>query len=284
MGRARAGRVSGDESLLMMFSGFVGGWGVLRWYWRLIISRQIGRATRLFMFLFYVPPLLLAGIYWILHTAASFDVQNAPPYLLLYSLFGLAWFLTAVAAMQLVGISYRDDVIERRNPAAAIVIVSAALAHAMIYAGANIGDGPGWWTIVAAGGLGSGVWFLLWLIAELACGLSEDITVNRDVPSAVRLGGYALAMGIVCARGAAGDWTSFSRTLVEFGAAWPVVPLTALSIGVERAFRTSSQTTRSIGVSMVVAAAYLALALLAVELAAPLPQNAAYGGWGTLSP
>jgi hypothetical protein len=146
---------------------------------------------------------------------------------------------------------------------------------AAAYAGGNIGDGPGWWVVLAAALIAGGAWYLLWWIVELSTGASEEITVGRDVPMAIRLGGYMVGSGVICGRGVAGDWVSLGNTLADFGDAWPVVLLTALAIGVERLVR-GGPLRKNKAVAIAVAAAYLAFAVLAVLLSPPLADSPSY--------
>jgi hypothetical protein len=216
-----------------------------------------------------------AGVFLVIVGASSADVRGAPSYVALYCAAGIVWFTAGAMAMRYLGISMRDDAVERRNPAADIVVMGAVFAHAAIYAGAIIGNGPGWWTVLAAAAIGSAAWLALWFLAENWCGLSEKITVDRDVPAAIRLAGYAFAMGIVCARGAAGDWTSLDRTLIEFATAWPVLPMTAAAIAIEK-FTRAAMPRGNVALSTVVAAAYLGVAVAAVHFSGPLPHNPEY--------
>jgi hypothetical protein len=271
------GKLSGDEVILLWMSIGAGGFGAFRWYWRLSKTGAVVRPGHLFVWLGVVPPLALAGIFIVLKVASSFDVRNSFSYLLLYTTLGASWIFLSAYLMEKAGVSFRDDAVERRNPAAAILVGSAVVAHATIYAGANIGDGPGWWAVVAAGLIGSGVWFLSWSVVELCRSVSEEITVERDVPIAIRLAGFALATGLVCARGSAGDWTSLAQTLIEFRSAWPVLPFTAAAIGLESLLKTKPRSTRpGINGSVIIAICYLALAFAAVHTSGPLPNNPIY--------
>ncbi|MGH8529447.1 MAG: hypothetical protein ACRETN_06325 [Nevskiales bacterium] len=224
-------------------------------------------------------PACVAGIFVVLKTSASYDVREAPEYLTMYTVLGAAWVLGSAYAMELVGISYRHDALERANPAAAVVVACALISHGLIYAGANIGDGPGWWCVFAAGGLGSGAWFLLWLAIEKSCSASELITVDRDVGAAIRFAGFMLATGLLCGRGSAGDWTALWQTIVEFHVAWPAVGIAAVAVAVERYFSRqpiNMSASLRIGVSTLTALGYLAVAIVALSHSPPLPQNPQY--------
>jgi len=270
--------VSEDEAFVFFFSALFGGFGGYQWYNAMIHdSPALDRVWRQRLWLGAVPAIALVLILAIIETAGSYDVRGAPLYVLLYVVLGAVWIFAATYLMNGLSISFRDDAVERRNPAAVIAISSALTSHAFIYAGANIGDGPGWWCVVAAALIGSATWFLLWAVVEALCGASEEITVERDVPSAIRFGGYMLAMGLICARGSAGDWTSLEQTFIEFQAAWPVLPLTLAVIVLELVLRRRPRDARpQVTASIYLACAYVAVAVIAVQQSGPLPNNPQY--------
>jgi hypothetical protein len=269
--------VSGDEVLVLLFSVGVGGAGLLYWYRPILLSPIVERVARERLALIATPPVALVLIFAVIMTAGSYDVRGDPRYLLLYTVLGAVWIFVASQIMHGFNISFRDDALERRNPAAVIVVVCAMLAHAAIYAGANIGDGPGWWCVVAAALIGSAAWFLMWALVAACCSASEEIAIERDVPSAIRFGGYMLAMGLICARGSAGDWTSLEQTFIEFQAAWPVLPLTLAVIVLELVLRRRPRDARpQVNASIYFACAYLAVAVIAVQQSEPLPNNPQY--------
>lgn len=269
--------MSGDETFVLFTAGAAALLATFVWYIRIGRTAGFGYPNLLRLALGIAPPLAIAAVFAVIKAAGSFDVRNAPDYLLFYTVLGTAWMFGAVKLMDYSGISFRDDAIERRNPAAVIVIVAVLFSHAAIYAGANIGDGPGWWCVLAAAFIGSASWFVLWSVLEWLCSASERITVERDTAAAVRISGFMLASAYMCARGSAGDWTSLEQTLAEFVVAWPAVPLAAIAIGIEWYFQSVPRQKRmgAIG-SVLVAALYFAVATIAVETSGPLPNNPIY--------
>jgi hypothetical protein len=267
--------VSDDEILILLIGLGLTAWGAFVWYGRLAIPNLAPYPGNWRGWLGVAPVAGILGILIVLKTASSFDVRDSVQYLLFYVVLGAAWIFFAVRMTSLLGVSVRDDAIERRNPAAAVLIIGAMAGQAAIYAGGNIGDGPGWWVVLVAALLGGAVWFVLWWIVEAGTGASEAITVGRDVPMAVRLAGYVLAVGLICGRGVAGDWVSFASMLAEFGDAWAVLPLTVAAIGVERALR-GAALRKSMGLATLIAAVYVAAAVLAIATSPPLSTNPAY--------
>jgi hypothetical protein len=63
-------------------------------------------------------------------------------YVLLYFFLGAMWVSVVVRILPFVGLSARDDVVERGNSSAARAIAGAILAITLCFAGGNIGNGP----------------------------------------------------------------------------------------------------------------------------------------------
>lgn len=158
----------------------------------------------------------LAVIGVILRTLADEFVVASLPYQGMYLLLGLGWILMVSGFWGIGGVSLRDDVIERGNPAAARALAGLVAGTAILYGLANTGDGPGWWCVVVAAGLAQGTLLLGWLVLATLARWSWKITVERDAGVGLRAGAWLLAGGILLGRGAAGTWTSFEATLLEF--------------------------------------------------------------------
>ncbi len=225
-------------------------------------------------------PLLAAlGILAVLRTLASADVRDEPVYLGLYLIMGVAWVGVGLACLPLCGFSARDDVGERGNPAATPVMAGAALGLGACYAGANIGDGPGWWCVVWAGGLGTACWFAALAVVARYGQLAETVTVDRDPAAGMRLGGFLVCAGILCGRGAAGDWTSGAQTVVEFRSAWPLIALVVVALAGERCLRPTPEHPSSSWIaSWGIIALELLVTLVGLGLVGPLPDGYRFPG------
>ncbi|MEZ4339167.1 MAG: hypothetical protein R3B82_21310 [Sandaracinaceae bacterium] len=199
----------------------------------LMLSRLVAPPRlRLSLLVFFV----VAGavVHVTMVTASSWDVQSSALYTAYYDLIGAAWIGLAILGMHHLGLSLRDDVLERRNPAALFALGGALVGHAFAYAGGNIGDGPGWWCVVIASGLGALTLFAAWLVLHLVARVPETITVERDRSAGIRVGALFVGIGLVAGRAAAGTWVSVEDTVWSFAAvAWPVVPLLGLSVAIE---------------------------------------------------
>ena len=219
---------------------------------------------------------------------ASFDVLGL--WVLFYLIFGFAWLYAGLQLMFIFfDLSWLDDALGRNNPAAAIAVIGGGLGLTLTFAGANIGDGPGWWCVLLAGGLGLVAWLLLGLIADRVTSAFHRITVDWDIACAVRTGCYLTASGLILGRACAGDWTSFPQTVAEFADGWPVLALTAIFILIELIFRLIQNRAPvherepapgrkyvSLTVSIILGIAFVAASIVAVYLLPPLPQNPEY--------
>jgi hypothetical protein len=237
--------MSGDEIVVLVASGVLAVvcWGA--WYISPALVRRIGRAGAGRRLLQLTPP-AAAGLLWVvLRNASSFDVRDDPRYLTFYLLLGAAWVGLSIRWVALTGVSTRDDVVERANGSAAIAVAGALLAITLCYAGGNIGSGPGWWVVVFSAALATVTLFAVWMLLELASGVSDAVTVDRDPSAGLRLAGFLVACGLVLGRAVAGDWESAAATVRDFGnAAWPVLVLMIAAAVVERAARPTADSPR----------------------------------------
>ena len=165
--------------------------------------------------------------------------------------------------------------------AALSAISGAFIGSVLIYSGANIGDGPGWWCVIFAGGLGLAAWILLGVLIGKITQVFERITVDRDINCGIRMGFYFLASGIILGRASAGDWTSFSMTILEFSAGWPVLILALLTIVIERYYmkiygNPEDGYNNHLVSAVFLGVLYIIMAVLSVVIY-PLPENPAYG-------
>jgi hypothetical protein len=234
--------VSGDEALVLILSIVFGLFG---WFKR--IARVVGitvapLTSDLRDWVLAAPVLALILIGLVLRFYASFDVQNDPIYLVTYLSFGMLW--TRMGSSTLSGFDLIGDVAERGNKAALFAWSGAVIGSAMCFAGANVGDGPGWWCVLWAAALGTLGWFTTWSTLHALTGAADHVTIDRDPASGVRVASFLAASGVLWGRGAAGDWTSFVATFVELFAAWPVLLLLCKAIAQERLLRPTPQRLR----------------------------------------
>lgn len=274
-------RMSFSELMVFIFSGYISIRRMINWYGKLPGIGPVRRDKTTKYVMALLPLVSLFIIVYTLKVLASFDVVNDLFYIIFYVLLGYAWtFLGMSAVFFFFDISWLDDVLYLSNRAALFPVAGAFLGLVTIYSGANIGDGPGWWCVIFAGGLGLISWFLLGRLVNSFTQVFERITVDRDVYCGIRFGAYLLASGIILARASAGDWTSFYHTVVEFLVGWPVLLLTALAILVERYYIRKAKLSESLSDTYLFGSLYWGIVyiLLAVISAVifPLVENPIY--------
>lgn len=209
-----------------------------RWYWQLLTTARLSSAFQDRKQLMITPIVAAALLFFILKKFSSYDVRDDPVYLTFYFVMGAAWLGAWRGLLSLLGISARDDVIERKNRSAAFAISGALLGIDLCFAGGNIGDGPGWWVVVFAGGLSSGSLFLLWFLLNRFSRLADVVTIERDVAAGIRLGGFFIGSGLILGRAVAGNWISAEATLADFAKlGWPSLLLLVIVVIRERSIR-----------------------------------------------
>lgn len=246
------------EGITLLGSIVVALTGWWSWYRPLFSVTKLTSSAGSRSLLGLTPVASAAAMLLVLRAAASQDVRNDPFYLVFYELLGMAWLSAAAALFPFLGINARDDALQRGNSAATWAVSGAVLGVTLCFSGGNIGDGPGVQVVFAAAGLSTLTLFLLWFALEWLGGLSEKITVERDLSCGVRLGGFLVACGLILGAGVAGDWVE-GRLLPDFiRFCWPVLILLAAAILVELQLRPSSL--RKPAVSALPAAVYVAIA------------------------
>ena len=230
--------MSGDEIFVTLVSTIV---GPLAWLWWFMRARQV-ESLRRSSWPVRTVGLTLAGcavlILGVLRFCAADDVRDAPQYIFQYFVMGLAWLRLSVALFSLLGLNTWDDLLERRNVAAAFAWIGAAVACALTYSGGNVGNGPGWWVVVFSSGLASLALFVSWFVLAQWGGLADAVALDRDRAAGIRLGGFLIACGLIFSTAVTGDWVSASATIRDFIArGWPADVLIVLALVVEVSLR-----------------------------------------------
>jgi len=189
-----------------------------------------------------LPIVFLGLMIFILRNMASFDVVNDKVFILFYIILGYVWIALGLYLMSLFfDIHLAYDAIQLNNKAALAAVTGNFFVLAFIYAGSNVGDGPGWWCVLFAGSLGLAAWIILGIITNICTNIFERITVDRDIGCGIRFMIYLICSGVILGYACSGDWTSFYMTIIEFSSGWPVLPLTAVYILIELIFKKLSK-------------------------------------------
>ncbi|MFS0723578.1 hypothetical protein [Paenibacillus sp. 1P07SE] len=271
--------MSGWETVVLFASGCTAICFLSMWYYKILRlwPWSYNKAGRLILGL--LPVMATIIILRVLRTSASFDVVDDGLYISMYLLLGFLCLAFGSMMLRMVlDLSWDDDALRRSNRAGIAAVAGAFLGMTMIYTGANIGDGPGWWTVVVAGGLGFAAWLALAAQFNKFAHVSEQITVDRDIASGIRFGAYLLASGIFLGRASAGDWTSWWMTIVEFLDGWPVLLLVLWALQVERSQVNRSHTRGSrhdqtLPAALIWAVLYVVFAVVSVMLLPAIPGN-----------
>ncbi len=207
----------------------------MRWYCALAAVGRKVRSRGWRRPLALVPLVCALLLYFVLARWSAEDVRTDPAYLLFYMVIGIAWLGLFRLPLPLLGLSVRDDVLERGNDAAVWAISGALIGGMCCFAGANVGNGPGWWVVLFSGLLSTAALLLLWWAVHLGSRLIEKITVDRDCGAGVRAAGFLVGAGLMLGRAAAGDWVSAAATMADFGRmAWPAAVLAGAVVMIER--------------------------------------------------
>ena len=258
--------MDGSEVLVLLFSLVAATWFLFRWYQRISKAWPATRGLETKLALGLLPPACYAGVHAILRVLADLWVVGDSFWTFFYNLWGVTWLAFAMFVMFFCfNISWVDDALQNNNHAALSAVVGGGMGVMAIYAGANIGDGPGWWCVLFAGGLGVLTWIGLGSILNIYARFTARITVERDLGCAIRVGAFFLAAGILLGRASSGDWTSFFLTCVEFLDGWPVLILTLAAILTERMLRKSPQKL-PLWESIAIGVAYVVFAIACVAL------------------
>ncbi|CAN5525199.1 hypothetical protein BH09VER1_BH09VER1_50750 [soil metagenome] len=219
--------------------------------------------------------IIAVGLLWgILHFFASFDVRDSATYTFFYLAMGLAWVSLIITLFKWLDWNYAEDVLERNNRAAASGQAGLIIGLMLAFAGANIGDGPGWFVVVFCAFLSTFTLILAWLIVDRATDWITHITVDRDLASGVRAGAFFVAGGLIVGRAVAGDWVSTSRTIHDFfRQAWGILPLLLVAGIAQALFRPSERRPHgSLPAALLTAVVYLYYAATLVYYRGPLAQ------------
>lgn len=171
----------------------------------------------------------------VLRSLAASDVRDDGQYVLFYLVMSLAASVFTMVALRMFGLR-TADIAERGNRAVPILVFCSLIAGGFAFAGANIGDGPGFHVVIFSAMLSYGAIFALACIHTAAARTMYRILVDRDRGTAFRFGCLLIACGIVLGRAVAGTWTDAGTTLADFfRIGWPAAGLVACDIVVARA-------------------------------------------------
>jgi hypothetical protein len=233
-------------------------WG--HWYLSLRAGRPFGGPRRGRLAFALIPVLCMIFLFVILRRWSANSVKSDLPTVFLFLSFGASWLGLSQLLFGLLGISARDDVLERGNAAAAWVISGQLIGATFCFAGANVGNGPGPEVVFLCALVSTLALFLLWFLVDQAASVADTITIDRHLGTGIRVCGWFAATGIVLGDAVTGDWRSTPATWRDFGeCAWPAAAFALLTANIERKLRTQEPNQRWNGAprSMALAVVYV---------------------------
>jgi hypothetical protein len=218
-------------------------------------SKEITIGCCLFMAACAVSILLVLGKW------SAPDVRKDFMEVSFYLVESLAGVAIAQSLFGALGVSLRDDAIERENRGALLAAGGFTAGAMCCVAGANVGEGPGNAAVLFCGVLALGGLLASWLIVAMASGMADTITIERDIGAGLRTGAWLAGSGAILGASVTGDWFSAEATVrdfVHFG--WPLFAGAGIYGFFERMV-TSRPPGRSISVAVSAAAAVFFLML-----------------------
>jgi hypothetical protein len=243
--------------------------GPVMWLTRLVRWRRVPGSAGAVVALGATLAVCAAILLDVLTKMAASDVVDAPEYIFMYAVLGLAWLRVSETGFAFAGLSLRDDALERCNGAAVMAGAGALIGVTLSYAGGNIGEGPGWGVVVFAATLATAGFFAAWLVLGGVTSVQDAVTIDRDPAAGMRLAAFLIACGVVCGRAVAGDWESAAEAVRDAGAWLPwLLLILAAGVAVERVARPTSERPLAplVALGVMPAVVYLALAYAAVAI------------------
>ncbi|HEX4644047.1 MAG TPA: hypothetical protein VH598_00405 [Verrucomicrobiae bacterium] len=175
-----------------------------------------------------------------LHLWGAAEIRANAVEVLFLTFAGVVWLTVATRLFPWLGLSLRDDAVERGNIAALPALCGAVMAVGIIYAGGSLGEGPSFMNNFFSAAVGTAGWFALWILLEFGAKVSRSIAEERDLASGLRLGGLLLAIGLILGRAAAGNWNPEAATIQSIiHDGWPAGVLWGIALLIERFARPS---------------------------------------------
>lgn len=273
--------MSPDEVFIFVLTAAVSLAGWSNWYSGMGRIWPRERTAQMRSWFLYFALAVVNIIFLTLTTLASFDVVGDTLFTVFYVVFGLAWVIAVKGLLYLCcDLSWRDDAVERGNRAVAFSLLAALIGGTFVFAGSNIGDGPGWWVVLFTASFATAGWLLLGVLHYVYGKVHERMSVERDLPTAVHWGLYMISSGLIWGRASAGDWFSAERTIVEFADAWPVLALTVIAMAVDRLLINHNHSGRSLDsrkqAALIWGLGYLIMAVGLIILFPPMAENPWY--------
>src|SRR5579862_31657 len=161
--------------------------------------------------------LLMGGcataIYAVLLRWSASDVRDDPGALTAYLFFSLFLVMAVQTSFEFLGVSFRDDVVERRNRGAAFTIAGLTVGVTCCVAGSSVGEGPGPEAVLFCAAISIGALLVFWGLFAAIGNVVEATVIERDTGAGIRSGAFLAGSGAVLGASVAGDWVSLHATV-----------------------------------------------------------------------
>jgi hypothetical protein len=225
-----------DEVLLWILSGILTLFTVTGWVRAMRLSFQWNRCRGAIVL--FTPLVCLAFVLAVLRLWADDEVRASAIYIFILLLLGAGWLGIATFLFRWLGVSLREDAAERNNRAALTAWCGGIAGITLVFAGGNVGEGPSLWNNVFSALVGTGGIVVSWFVLDALGRVSANVTVDRDLATGIRLGGFLVAVGLIFGRALAGNWDSVEGTVRDFvRQGWAALVLTIVAALLERACR-----------------------------------------------
>jgi hypothetical protein len=152
----------------------------------------------------------------VLRNWADPEVRDNPGLQVMFVIaWGCAVIWTSVLGY-LLGLDVLEHGVEGGNPAALCAGLGLTIGATLATAGANVGRGPTEATTLGPMFLAVGGLMTLWAAFSVITGSVAAVTVDRDLPSGLRMAALLVALGLIFGRSVAGDWVSVRLTLRDY--------------------------------------------------------------------
>lgn len=264
-------RVSSSQMEVILFAGVLVPLALLLlWslFYRAIFQVHSFHPNRKHRILLAILPLAcMLLIVLVLARWSSPGVRSNTVWMAFYTMGGAAWLRLGLFLLPLFGISARDDVLERQNPAAAWAVHGTLLGITFCYAGSSVGKGPGTEVVFFCAALSTAFLFGLWSCLERIFRLADRLAIDRDESTGIRIGAWISSLGLIFGAAVAGDRSSLQSTFWDFIRYARVTILFLLAaILIERAFKSiREQAEPRLRASVAIGLAYLFAAAIYVH-------------------
>lgn len=146
------------------------------------------------------------------------DIVTNIVYIIFYLVMAYAVIKVSGQLDPIYRVSYRVDVLERRNSMAGFYLGARTLAIGLIFSGSIVGEGPGFYVVIGFFGMG---WLALELAVYLLCkirnwNLKKTILRESDIARTSIIAAWYISVALILRIACAGDFIGWGIGLRDF--------------------------------------------------------------------